>query len=134
MRTFLLAVLGIAVGALVGGCGSEAATASQYTITGPASVAQGSCTKYTVARLTADGSPANAATGLIIQPSLKSGQGAVYADSGCTQLAVLNVQIAAGGNTVDFYFKASTSAGTTVLKASSLFDAVIEGNITVTVI
>lgn len=93
-------------------CGDDGGNAWQ--ITGSSTIATNACTAYTMTK--SNGAVSSATT---VQPSLQSGQGSLYSDSGCSTFAALNIQIAAGGSSANFYFK-SSSAGTTVISMTDV--------------
>jgi hypothetical protein len=104
-------------------CGGSDPT---LTITGESTIAQNDCTAYTVTR------SEDVETDIIIQPSLESGMGVLFADSACTNIAALNVGMAANTNTAMFYFESST-AGTTVIKVFAVTNDQETATFTVTV-
>lgn len=87
-------------------CGSSSAgltiTADDQTLFA------GDCHAFTVTR----SSPAS--SNLIVQPDLASGQGAVYANNTCTQLAFLNIQMTQGTDSAKFYYKSVNAGNVTV--------------------
>lgn len=92
-------------------CGSDSAG---LTITADdPTLSIGTCHGFTVTR------PSPATENLLVQPEIESGQGILYANSSCTQLALFNIQMSEGTDSVKFYYK-PTSSGNATLKATTL--------------
>ena len=82
------------------------------TISGDLSPSKSACTTYTVTR--SEPAPED----LVVQPSLDAGEGGLYADSGCSELALVNISMPQGSRTAEFRYKADGFVGNVTLKVS----------------
>jgi hypothetical protein len=84
-----------------------------YTLSGPSTAKVNQCVALTLTR------NSTASSKQSIFPGLLSGQGGIFTDAYCKNLALLNTAIAAGTSSMAFYFQ-NLSAGTTVIDLTSM--------------